>query len=681
MKNEVLTDEMQAALDQEYTLQPPTRYNAISRLLARVRISHRIYALVALCLIMLCSTMTIQHFGNVSIRTTEQNAERLRSLSNDIMQVELMLSRMEVANIDFYNAPTASENEFHTARKQALQKVAITQNQSSHHQTDLSAVEASLRLLGSAFSESKSARLTIGLSDKDGLRGTLKTASNVIETELEVWPNVSSIKAIMTRLHRFEQSFLVTSSKKDAGKIRKSLSELDFAISGGPFGADTRQKLSEAVQTYGRAIKSYVKAIKARAEAEADFTNSMATTRNQTQTLIAKAAQELQTAIAHTQYVREATTRTQNALIAVGTVLFAVLAFVIANSIHRPISNIRTAMNLIAAGDSTIRVPGLSRRDEIGAMARSIALFKHTALEIEHIRVQEQQSKENAELRRKETLRALADNFENTVRRVAQSVQSSAQEISDNAITLSRDAQSTQSQGDHMAHSIETAAEIMGRVVESSEQLLQATASVDTRLNASSQSISRATQGAQSITERIQALSNAANGIGSVVNLINEIAEKTNLLALNATIEAARAGDAGKGFAVVAGEVKQLAQQTQSATSNIAEQVRLIQADISETVSAITSVCQNIEDMQHLTANLNAAVREQTTATSEIKAQVSHAASGTKDVSNNLMSMKVAIKTSSASAHGVVMTVDALNQQSQRLEKELDAFIHSINAL
>ncbi len=681
MKNEVLTDEMQAALDQEYTLQPPTRYNVISRLLARVRISHRIYALVALCLIMLCGTMTIQHFGNVSIRTTEQNAERLRNLSNDIMQVELMLSRMEVANIDFYNAPTASENDFHAARKQALQKVAIAQSQASHHQTELSAVEASLRLLGAAFSESKSARLTIGLSDKDGLRGTLRTASDVIEKELEVWPNVSSIKAIMTRLHRFEQSFLVTSSKKDAGKIRKSLNELDFAISGGPFGADTRQKLSEAVQTYGRAIKSYVKAIKARAEAESDFTNSMATTRNQTQTLIAKAAQELQTAITRTHDVREATTQTQNTLIAVGTVLFAVLAFAIANSIHKPISDIRTAMNLIAAGDSAIRVPGLSRRDEIGAMARSIALFKHTALEIERIRAQEQQSKENAELHRRETLRMLADNFENTVRRVAQSVQSSAQEISDNAITLSRDTQSTQSQGDHMAHSIETAAEIMGRVVESSEQLLQATASVDTRLNASSQSISRATQGAQTITERIQALSNAASGIGSVVNLINEIAEKTNLLALNATIEAARAGDAGKGFAVVAGEVKQLAQQTQSATSNIAEQVRLIQADISETVSAITSVCQDIEDMQHLTANLNAAVREQTTATSEIKAQVSHAASGTKDVSNNLMSMKVAIKTSSASAHGVVMTVDALNQQSQRLEKELDAFIHSINAL
>ncbi|MEO1066618.1 MAG: methyl-accepting chemotaxis protein [Pseudomonadota bacterium] len=64
-------------------------------------------------------------------------------------------------------------------------------------------------------------------------------------------------------------------------------------------------------------------------------------------------------------------------------------------------------------------------------------------------------------------------------------------------------------------------------------------------------------------------LSDAMESVRSVTGIIEAIAKQTNLLALNATIEAARAGDAGKGFAVVASEVKQLAQNTTNATSDI----------------------------------------------------------------------------------------------------------------
>jgi transcriptional regulator with GAF, ATPase, and Fis domain len=114
-----------------------------------------------------------------------------------------------------------------------------------------------------------------------------------------------------------------------------------------------------------------------------------------------------------------------------------------------------------------------------------------------------------------------------------------------------------------------------------------------------------ATNRSSALTGEVDGLIEASRAIGDVIKIITSIAAQTNLLALNATIEAARAGEAGKGFAVVANEVKELARATAEATTNVAEQVKGIQANSTSVAAGIHETTGIIGQLHTVQGRMN----------------------------------------------------------------------------
>ena len=428
------------------------------------------------------------------------------------------------------------------------------------------------------------------------------------------------------------------------------------------------EQIDQAIKAYRSALEEMAVALTQQSEAE----QTMRTAQDAVLGLVRGADQTLGAAM-DDQRVLSQTLMVAGTLgaLAIGIVL----AFVIGRGISRPVSRLTAVMQRLVANDFSVEVPDRERRDELGAMALAVQVFKDNGIEVEQLRGEQQEAERRAQAERDKLMLELADTLDVKVKAIVDAVRGASDDMTKNAQSMSQLADETKEQASAVRDASAEASQNVQTVAASAEELSSSIAEINRNVANSSDIAKQASEEAQRTNSEVEGLVAAAQRIGEVVNLIQDIAEQTNLLALNATIEAARAGEAGKGFAVVASEVKNLATQTGKATEEIAQQIAAMQSATTSAASVIGGIGNTIEQMNEIAAAILSTVEQQAVATKEIARNVQAACHGTEQVSNSIDSVSEAADKTDRSAASVLSASAGLAEQSVALAEQLDGLV------
>ncbi|MBZ5733473.1 methyl-accepting chemotaxis protein [Nocardioides sp. TRM66260-LWL] len=208
----------------------------------------------------------------------------------------------------------------------------------------------------------------------------------------------------------------------------------------------------------------------------------------------------------------------------------------------------------------------------------------------------------------------------------------------------------------------------IGEVATGAEQLSASIQEIAQRAVEAAEVAQRAVAVAEGARGVVSGLGSSSEKIGAVVKVISAIASQTNLLALNATIEAARAGEAGVGFAVVANEVKTLARETATSTTEISSLVDAIQNGTDDAVAAIGRIGGIVEEINSIQQAIAAAVEEQTATTSAMARHVSEVADGATEIARDITEVARAADSTRADAQVSFEAATALAATSEELQ-------------
>ncbi len=347
----------------------------------------------------------------------------------------------------------------------------------------------------------------------------------------------------------------------------------------------------------------------------------------------------------------------------------------------------------------------MTRGDEVGQMAKAVAVFLQNARERirleqeadanrslsekERLAREEQRAREAADVRFAvdnlaialaklsdgdvsyrieqpftETLDAVRSDFNASAGKLQEALAS----VSENARGIDAGAREIRAAADDLAKRTEQQAAAVEETAAALEQITTTVKDSTRRAQEAGALANRARHDAEQSGEVVrraisamERIEKSSEEIANIIGVIDEIAFQTNLLALNAGVEAARAGEAGKGFAVVAQEVRELAQRSAHAAKEIKALITTSNGQVQEGVElvgetgkALTTIVSEVHDIDRNIAAIVEAAQEQSSGLQQINTAVNQM---DQDTQRNA----AMVEETNAASHTLVSEVTALS--------------------
>lgn len=346
-------------------------------------------------------------------------------------------------------------------------------------------------------------------------------------------------------------------------------------------------------------------------------------------------------------------------------IVAAVILWIFANSLTKPIKAIVNDMSRVEQGDMTV-VSEVKTKDEIGELA----------------------GKFNSMVSNVRTLLGNTVAVSGEVSLASQTLASSAEEASASSDEVNNTVDEIAKGATEQAHDTEAAARLTGNLDEKFERLHENSSEISENADRAMKTNQKGEEVLQDlkvksdennksterISEAIRDLETKSQAIGGILGTISSIAEQTNLLALNASIEAARAGEHGRGFAVVADEIRKLAEESSNSADEIRNIITQIQEQTGNTVVIMDDFKANSDEQYKAVDEMGMSFADISTAVSGIADQIAAIDTFITDMLND----KNAIVESISNISSVSEETAAASQQVSATMEQQNAAVDEV---
>ena len=361
-----------------------------------------------------------------------------------------------------------------------------------------------------------------------------------------------------------------------------------------------------------------------------------------------------------------------------------IISTLVIKKVTKEINRIKDRLGMVADGDLSVSLDQIKRTDELGQM------LSHTNLAIgkfKDVIKKSLSTSKDVEKTGKE-VKTIASSVADASDQISTAIEGIAGEATNQASainTVTSAVKEMQENTDNISSSIQQ----IGR---SSDSLLKNSGERKKHISVMQCSSGDMTEQINDIAKKIAETSDTIEQMSGIVNSIENIANQTNLLALNASIEAARAGEAGKGFAVVADSIKGLSEDTSSELANIkaiindlVDKFGLCTENIGYVVESNASNMEDTKEVMDAFDVLDKGIAETSDIVLRINSIIKRSVEQITSISNQIVDIQRGAESSAAASEEVTASVEeltalmnTLDSNSEELTQKADNLVNEL---